>query len=204
MPRGAASVPGGRHTMGRNMDIIAETATKLTEDFILSLATYRYKVFVEQLGWQLDTPPGIELDQFDRPDTLYVVARNHAEDIIGCARLLPTTHPYLLEEIFPELLNGLLPPKSAEVWELSRFAAVDFSNNTSGLASGQISSSVTLSIFAAVMQVARQQGAKRLLMVSYLGAERLVRHAGYHVHRAGPPKQVDGQWIMACWVEIPA
>ncbi|MCX7087723.1 MAG: GNAT family N-acetyltransferase, partial [Methylococcales bacterium] len=81
------------------MDIIAGSATQLATDVIASLANYRYKVFVEQLGWQLDTPEGIELDQFDRPDTLYVVARNHAEEIIGCARLLPTTTPYLLEEI---------------------------------------------------------------------------------------------------------
>lgn len=186
------------------MDIIAGSATQLAKEFITSLANYRHKVFVEQLGWKLGTPDGVELDQFDRPDTLYVIARNQAEEIVGCARLLPTTRPYLLEEIFPELLNGLPPPKSDEVWELSRFAAVDFSEDARSATAnnGKISSAVTLSIFATVMQVAKQQGAKRLLIVSFLGVERLLRHAGYRAHRAGPPLQADGQWIMACWVEI--
>lgn len=185
------------------MDIIAGSAKQLNDKVYNRLANYRYQVFVEHLGWELDTPYGLEFDQFDRPDTLYVVARNDAQDIIGCARLLPTTTPYLLEEVFPELLNGLAPPKSAEIWELSRFATVDFTNCISGLTTnGQFSSAVTLNILEAVVQSAKQQGAKRLISVSPLGVERLIRCAGYHAHRAGPPKQVDGQWIMACWIEI--
>lgn len=185
------------------MDIITGSAAQLTDTVIIDLASYRYQVFVEHLGWQLDTPEGLERDQFDRADTLYVVARNHAQDIIGCARLLSTTQPYLLEAIFPELLNGLPPPKSAEVWELSRFAAVDFSANAPLSSNNQVPSPVTLDLLANVMQLAKHQGAKRLLMVSYIGAERLVRYAGYQIHRAGPPKQVDGRWIIACWIEIP-
>lgn len=187
------------------MNIIAGSASKLTKEFVDTLARYRYKVFVEQLGWELNTPKGIELDQFDRPDTYYVVAKNHLDDIVGCARLLPTTSAYLLEEVFPELLNGLPPPKSSDVWELSRFAAVDFSDSSPASlpTRGQIPSSVTLSLLAASMQVAKQQGAKRLLMVSYLGAERIVRHAGYEVYRAGSPSKMDGKWIIACWIEVP-
>lgn len=193
------------------MNIVAGSATKLTKEVIISLANYRYKVFVEQLGWNLGTSEGLELDQFDRLDTLYVIARNQQGDIIGCARLLPTTQPYLLEEVFPELLNGLSPPKSDEIWELSRFAAMDFSPIkahplrlvNSSTNNGKISSTVTLNILATVMQTAKEQGAKRLLLVSYTGAERIVRRAGYHVHRAGAPKLENGKWIIACWVEIP-
>lgn len=55
------------------------------------LARYRHNVFVEQLGWGLQTQDGTELDQFDRPDTVYVVAQDDEGHIFGCARLLPTT-----------------------------------------------------------------------------------------------------------------
>lgn len=186
------------------MNIIVGSATKLAKEILASLANYRYKVFVEQLGWELDTPKGIELDQFDRPDTFYVVARNDVNDIIGCARLLPTTGPYLLGEIFPELLNGLTPPQSADVWELSRFAVMDF-NPINGLAiNGQFSSPITLAILHETVAYAKAQGAKRLISVSPLGVERLLRNAGYKAHRAGPPKLIDGQPIIAVWVEIPA
>ncbi|MBL8509853.1 MAG: GNAT family N-acetyltransferase, partial [Chitinimonas sp.] len=93
----------------------------------MGLARYRHRVFVEKLGWQLKCQDGLEFDQFDRPDTLYVVAQDQDDQVVGGARLLPTTRPYLLGEIFPQLLNGQPVPNSSDIWELSRFAAVDFS-----------------------------------------------------------------------------
>lgn len=70
------------------------------------LSAYRHKVFIETLGWTLQTQVEHELDQFDRPDTRYIIVKDNAGHICGCARLLPTTLPYLLGEIFPQLLNG--------------------------------------------------------------------------------------------------
>ncbi|MCA3858031.1 MAG: acyl-homoserine-lactone synthase, partial [Burkholderia sp.] len=31
---------------------------------------------------------------------------------------------------------------------------------------------------------------------------RLFRRIGIHAHRAGPPKQVDGRLVVACWIDI--
>ena len=95
------------------------------------------KVFVERFGWALHTKNGMESDQFDRQDTVYVVAQDDRGHVSGCARLLPTTRPYLLGEAFPQLLNGLAPPCSPDVWELSRFAAVDL--NKQAATPGQFS-----------------------------------------------------------------
>src|ERR1700754_3462299 len=87
-----------------------------------ALGEYRYKIFIEQLGWQLPTRDGIEQDQFDLDDTLYVVGIDEAGEIHGCARLLPTSNPYLLSEIFPHLVAPAMPPCSDSIWELSRFS----------------------------------------------------------------------------------
>lgn len=103
---------------------------------VSNLGRYRYKVFVERLKWHLPCEAGHEFDQFDRSDTKHLIALGQGEDIVGCARLLPTTRPYLLESVFPALLNGQPPPSSPEVWELSRFAAVDFSEDTPSLLNG--------------------------------------------------------------------
>src|ERR1700752_59202 len=95
------------------------------------VARYRHRVFVEMLGWPLQTREhGLEFDQFDREDTVYVVARNTIDSVVGTARLLPTSRPYLLGEVFPQLLHGQQLPSAPEVWELSRFAAVDFNSTT--------------------------------------------------------------------------
>lgn len=165
------------------------------------VANYRHKVFVEQLGWRLQTFNDTEQDQFDRADTIYVISRNEHGDISGCARLLPTTKPYLLGEVFPQLLNGMPIPNSPDIWELSRFAAVDFNAKTS-TESGQFSSVITLKLLHEAITFAAENGAKRIITVSPIGVERLLKRAGVHAHRAGPPMIIDGYPIFACWIEV--
>lgn len=183
------------------MEFISGPTHHLPEKTPYNLARYRFQVFVEELGWKLDTNNGIELDQFDRPDTQYIVARDEYEQIIGCARLLPTTKPYLLEEVFPQLLNGKKPPKSEEVWELSRFTALNL-NNQDSIQPNQLSSKSTLQLLDKVIEYAKQHGAKRLISVSPIGVERLLRNTKYHTHRAGPPMVIDGHPLIACWIYL--
>jgi acyl homoserine lactone synthase len=170
-------------------------------DFERALAAYRYEVFVERLKWDLQTPDALERDQFDRPDTVYVATRDDEGAIIGCARLLPTVKPYLLAEVFPELLNGAPAPCSADVWELSRFAAVDL-KSPSSVSQGRMSAEGTFELLDAAMKCAASYGAKRLITTSPLGIERLLRRMGVNAHRAGPPMVVHGHPLFACWIEI--
>lgn len=183
------------------MNVIAGKTTSLSEELLSGMAVYRHKVFVETLGWDLKTRNGEELDQFDHPDTLYVVAKDEQGQINGCARLLPTNNPYLLGEVFPELMNGLPIPCSADVWELSRFACVDFNNRTSS-ALAQFSSGIAAQLLREAIACAAAHGAKRLITVSPIGIERLLRRTGVHAHRAGPPMIIGGHPIFACWIEI--
>jgi acyl homoserine lactone synthase len=166
-----------------------------------ALAAYRYQVFVERLKWDVPTDGTSERDQFDRLDTVYVLTRGTDGQINGCARLLPTTRPYLLAEVFPELLNGMPVPCSDDVWELSRFAAMDLNAPlTNG--QGQMSSPVAVDLLRASIECAAQYGARRLITTSPLGVERLLRRAGFNAHRAGPPKMVHGYPLYACWIEV--
>lgn len=183
------------------MRFLSGTPSDLQPGLVTSVARFRHKVFVQKLGWQLQCENALEYDQFDRDDTVYVVAQNDAEEIVGTARLLPTIRPYLLGEVFPQLLNGLPPPASAEIWELSRFAAIDFNAKTT-CALGQFSSSIAVDLLRASLKSASAHGAKRLITVSPLGIERLLRCAGISAHRAGPPVIVDGSPIFACWISI--
>lgn len=182
------------------MHVMSGASEGLPKGLHSKVANYRHKVFVEQLGWELQTQDGEELDQFDRPDTVYVVAQDGEGHVSGCARLLPTTRPYLLGEVFPQLFNGLLPPSSPDVWELSRFAAVDL--NSPASTQGQFSSPIAIKLLQESIACAAAHGAKRLITVSPIGVERLLRRAGFHAHRAGPPMVIDGHPIFACWIEV--
>lgn len=182
------------------MHFISGMPADLQPDLMTGVARYRHKVFVETLGWQLQCDNGLEYDQFDHDDTVYVVAQNETQEIIGTARLLPTNHPYLLGEVFPQLMNGLPVPASADIWELSRFAALDFNaTNTSAMA--QFSSPVAVGLLRAALKHSASLGAKQVITVSPLGVERLLRKAGFLAHRAGPPMLVDGAPIFACWID---
>ncbi len=182
------------------MRVLYGTQGSLAPECYAKLLNYRHQVFVERLGWDLKSIDGLEQDQFDRTDTVYVISRDEGGDVTGCGRLLPTTQPYLLGEIFPQLLNGQLPPADPEVWELSRFAAVDFNaHSTSAL--GQFSSPLTAELLKCSIRCAVELGAKRLITVSPIGIERLLKRMGIHAHRAGPPMVVNGHPIFACWIE---
>lgn len=183
------------------MQTISSSSKEFTPEFEIAVAEYRHKIFIERLGWQLPVQNGLERDQFDRPDTIYVVSRSKDGNICGCARLLPTTGPYLLGEVFPQLLNGLPVPSAHDIWELSRFAAVDVSGTAS---SPQDVANHSRLLLTAAIRMAAEHGATRLITVSPLGIERLLHRMGVHAHRAGPPVAIDGKLIYACWIEIDA
>lgn len=184
------------------MDIIAGTQSTLAEDMMDGLARFRYRVFVEMLGWDLPCRDGLELDQFDREDTVYLVARKGA-DVVGTARLLPTHRPYLLGEVFPQLMGQQPLPKDPAVWELSRFTAIDLDAAPVGGATRQFSSPIAVELLHSALKLAAEYRVQRLITVSPLGIERLLRRAGFLAHRAAPPMVIDGHPIFACWIEVP-
>jgi acyl homoserine lactone synthase len=160
------------------------------------LSAYRRKVFVDRLGWDLRCAAGGEQDQFDRDDTVYLVARDD-DDVIGCGRLLPSTAPYLLQEVFPELLNGLEPPRSHTVWELSRFAV-------GGVGKAEVARDKYLAtrMLLRALEHCQRQGVEQLLAVTTGAVERLMLRAGVDLQRLGPPALIDGQPVFAfvIWV----
>ena len=183
--------------------ILVGCASELPPGLDTTLAQYRYKVFVERLGWQLPVEAaavGYERDQFDRSDTIYVVARDIEGHICGCARLLPTTNSYLLGEVFPHLLAGGAIFAAPDIWELSRFAAVSYTQD--GDENAEAATSSARALLAAAVAYAAQHGVQRLIGITYLSMERWFRRMGVHMHRAGPPVLIDGEPVVACWIEI--
>ena len=181
------------------MELVVGNINQLSKYQKIELFKYRHDIFVKKLGWELNTPDNIEVDQFDNEDSVYVIAKKY-EEIVGCARLLPTTRPYLLEEVFPELLNGLQPPKSEEIWEVSRFTNSYLSNGVNN--PDQIGGVEFGGFLKEVMRVAKREGAKKLISVSPIGIERLLRKSNIKAHRAGKPMIVNGHSILACWIDI--
>lgn len=182
------------------LTITTGTSNQLQSHVEGELAAYRHKVFVEHLGWDLPgAESGLERDQFDRPDTLYVVAHDDQGQICGCARLLPTTQDYLLGSVFPHLMGDQMPACSPAIWELSRYSTQAVSAQVPSREAARERFRVLL---RAVAHAAAEMGAARLITFSFLGVERLARGFGLHIHRAGAPQIVDGKSVVAFWIEL--
>ena len=96
----------------------------------------RKRVFKDRMGWDVHvTEGGLEVDQFDLDDTVYLLSLNESRQVIGNWRLLPTTGSTMVRDVWPQFLDTLPMPCSPDVWESSRFA-VDSpaANSEEGLA----------------------------------------------------------------------
>ena len=84
----------------------------------------RAETFSERLGWEVVVKNGYERDSFDDANPLYLVSVDpDTEQYWGSLRLLPTTGPNMLRDVFPQLLDGDYL-ESATIWECSRICAV--------------------------------------------------------------------------------
>ena len=67
----------------------------------------RAETFSERLGWEVAVKDGYERDMFDDANPLYLVSVDpDTEEYWGSLRLLPTTGPNMLRDVFPQLLDG--------------------------------------------------------------------------------------------------
>lgn len=89
-------------------------------DVLPSIYKLRYRGFKERQNYQVPSYKGMEYDAYDTPATTYLAWRDDAGVVRGCARLFPTTLPYMIEEIWPELLGTTPAPKNKDIWEASR------------------------------------------------------------------------------------
>src|SRR5258708_8380286 len=82
----------------------------------------RKTVFKDRLGWDVTASGELELDEYDALGPSYLLSIDRYGTLSGCVRLLPTTGPNMLRDIFPSLVTEAAVPRSEREWEASRFA----------------------------------------------------------------------------------
>ncbi len=102
------------------VDVVSLFNAEQHPGVLLAQHRLRHKVFVERLGWSLPTINGLEYDEYDGPAATYLVKQDEAGEARAVARLVPTNQPYMLEQVWPDLLGGDIP-KSPQIWEGTRF-----------------------------------------------------------------------------------
>lgn len=90
-------------------------------DIIPSMYRLRYKSFVERQSYEVPIFKNMEWDTYDTPATVYFAWRDYKGIVRGTTRIVPTSRPYMLEEIWPHLVTTIDLPKCSDIWEASRF-----------------------------------------------------------------------------------
>jgi acyl homoserine lactone synthase len=176
------------------------TPCSLGSELMRDLFRYRFQVFIEGLGWRLDKAHhGLEEDEFDRPDTVYIGAIDQQGEICGHARLLPTHRPYLLSEVFPRLMAT--PPNSSQVWEISRFS-VSRPRRSATSEATQFELKNSRELLSNCLAWGQQRGVERFITVSPVGIGRLIKRMGVIAHKSGPIIDYDGHLIYALSIDV--
>ena len=108
-------------------------------DLVAAYLRLRKEVFIDRMAWALNHFRGVEYEQYDLLDTVYVVA-HRGREVVGGARLNPTTarigtgrhtYSYMIRDACLGLLDGMPttlcdgePPVDPDVWELTRLATI--------------------------------------------------------------------------------
>lgn len=186
------------------MDTIAINRDTRFDPYALhSMYRLRHTVFHERLGWAVTSRQGLEQDEYDALDPVYLVARGPQREVTGCVRLLPTTGPYMLRDTFPSLLAGEEAPDDPAVWDISRLAVA---RSDDGGRDGGAINQVTVDLVLGVLDHGLDNGIDRYVAVVSVALERILRRVGLPMRRFGHRR---AQWMgdtlsVAVWIEVDA
>jgi N-acyl-L-homoserine lactone synthetase len=157
----------------------------------------RKRVFVDWLKWKVPVVNGIyEIDQFDTDDAIYLIeldplTRKHLASI----RLLPTTKPNLLGEVFPSLCEKTPPPRATDTWELTRFCV------TPDVPKADVKRLMNL-MWTSVVEFAVANDIAHYTCVTHMALLSVILAAGWDTEPLGLPQTFDGGLIGAVLFHI--
>lgn len=168
-------------------------------DELAQMHALRHRVFRGRLDWDVETVGGMEIDSFDALQPTYILLRRHESGILGCVRLLSTLGSNMLRDAFPMLLHGGTAPASSRIWESSRFAL------DGGLEMGQGSQGIaglTYELFAGMVEFGLAHNLSRIVTVTDVRIERILRRAQWPLERIGAPMAIGNTKAVAGYLEI--
>lgn len=151
----------------------------------------RKRIFVDWLKWDIPVVDGVyEMDRFDDASALYLIDEGlGAQPHLGSVRLLPTSGPHLLGDIFPQLAEDG-PPRRDDVWEITRLCV------TPGL-KGAAALAIRRHIAQALVETALLFGVTRYVAVAHVEWLSGIIATGWETRPLGLPRQVGNEMVGA-------
>jgi acyl-homoserine lactone synthase len=178
-----------------DVHVIRHDNKHLYQDILEDYFRLRHQIYVVERKWTaLDRPDKREIDQFDTDATVYLLGLEGGSIIAGM-RLVPTSSPTLLSELFPKLaLDG--PIRRPDVYELSRIFVV---RNRRGEHAGPRAEAV---IQAAAMEYGLSMGLSAFTIVLESWWLPRLLDQGWVARPLGLPIDIDQMSTVAVIVDV--
>lgn len=142
-------------------------------DEVEQMHRLRKQVFIDFYKWNLKHENGLEIDQFDHPDALYMFDRDpETGALVSSLRLLPTTGHHMMEPLFSHLCEEGYP-RGPHVYEVSRLLYNPLLQNESKETVFQVRQRLLLGL----VEFCQQWGIRDLIFVTH--AKFLARLVSY-------------------------
>ncbi len=171
------------------MILLIDTTNKARFPSIMeAMLRHRAKTFGEDgLDWEVQIVDGKERDDFDDEDPLYLVSVDPTSGTYwGSLRLLPTTGPNMLRDVFSCLLAGQEMVSSPAIWESSRFCREDSQPNRMGA----LINIATAELLLGIGEVAELAGLTGIVSVFDPRIHRVLRAAGCKIELIGQRRRI--------------
>ncbi|QOF75039.1 GNAT family N-acetyltransferase (plasmid) [Aminobacter sp. SR38] len=156
----------------------------------------RHEIYVIERKWQaLARPIDIEMDAFDTEHAIYLLALDSAGDVIGGSRLVPTTQPHLLGDVFPQLANGSAP-RAPDIYEWTRFF-IAFPHRTTGKSARPAGE-----VLCGLLEVSLRLGIRKISVVCEAFWPDRLRTLGWKVEVLGERLQREDCEIVGALIEV--
>ncbi|WP_299957610.1 acyl-homoserine-lactone synthase [uncultured Roseobacter sp.] len=148
----------------------------------------RARQFGERRGWRVDVRDGLERDRFDDLNPLYVCVLSESRKLMASLRLLPTTGPHMLSDVFSEVMGTAGVIRHPLILESSRFCVDTEASREVGPEGINL---VTRELLFGLFSTAQMAGIENIISVYDVFVERILRRAGCRFERLGPVVKYD-------------
>lgn len=148
-------------------------------DLIEQMFRLRKRVFQDKLSWDVQVIDGLERDVYDDEAPVYVLYQDpDSARLLGSLRLLPTTGPTLLGDVFSDTLPDAISLSAPSIWECTRFCV----EANGGFADFQ---TVSCALIEAVGELALRSGIETIVGNFDAAMLRVYRRIGCDVEVVG-------------------
>lgn len=157
----------------------------------------RHHIYIEELKWRGLTPrsDGREYDQFDTEHAVYLLGLEDGR-VTGGLRLVPTTQPHLMRDVFPQFASIKGVPDNPGIAEWTRIFVVRERREE------HQASKVGSSVIASMIDYGLEEGLSGISVVMNTFWLPRFQKYGWRVRPLGLPEVHDNEWLVAVQIDV--